>query len=60
MHRAIVLELKRFRIAVHLGKVLFAQRDPTRTGKTVHKRLGQRLLFHQAKGKPFSNEKKKS
>ncbi len=45
MHRAIVLELKRFRIAVHLGKVLFVQGDPTRTGKTVYKRLGRGSFF---------------
>ena len=59
MHRAIVLELKRFRIAVHLGKVLFAQGDPTWTGKTVYKRLGRGCFFTKQR-ENRANEKKKS
>ena len=55
MHRAIVLELKRLRIAVHLGKVLFAQGDPTRTGKTVYKRLG-RLFTKQRENRQTKKE----
>ena len=56
MHRAIVLELKSLRIAVHLGKVFLAQGDPTRTGKTVYKRLG-RDCFSPSKGKTAQTKK---
>ena len=43
MHRAIGLELKRFRITVHLRKILFSQSYPTGAGHSIKKSLGRSI-----------------